>query len=77
MFYDYLLEREGDLDGFCNWINNKLTLEVYEEYKKYRGMEVVETQRSFAVRFNRKLPHNIRVGRNKVSGVTVTRYELL
>lgn len=76
MFYDYLIEREGDLDGLCQWLNGKLTLEVYDEYKKYRGTEITETQRAFAVRFNRKLPNKIRIGRNKVSGLTVTRYEL-
>lgn len=77
MFYDYLLEREGDLEGLCKWLNNKLTLEVYDEYKQYRGTEITETQRAFAVRFNRKLPNKIRIRRDKVSGLTVTRYELI
>lgn len=77
MFYDFLLDREGDLDSLCKWLNNKQTGEVYYEYKQFRGIEVIETQRSFAINFNRKLPHNIVVKRKKVSGVTVTYYELL
>ena len=77
MFYDFLLEREGDLNGLCKWLDGKTTEEVFINYRNFRGVEVAETQRSFAVRFNRKLPHNIRVGRIKVSGVTATCYELI
>lgn len=76
MFYDYLLEREENLEGLCKWLDGKLTEEVYDEYKQFRGIEVTETQRSFAVRFNRKLPNKIKVARRKVSGNTITAYEL-
>lgn len=76
LFYDYLLECYENIDGLCNWLDNKLTEEVYDEYKKFRGIEVTETQRSFAVRFNRKLPNKIKIVRRKVSGNTITAYEL-
>lgn len=77
LFFDWLLEREGNLDNLCKWLDNKLTEEVYYEYKEFRGIEVIETQRSFAINFNRKLPNKIVVKRRKVGGVTVTYYELL
>lgn len=76
LFYDYLLEREGNLDSLCKWLNNKLTEEVFAEYKQFRGIEITETQRAFAVRFNRKLPNKIKIVRRKVSGNTFTAYEL-
>ena len=77
MFYDFLLEREGDLDALCKWLDKKTTYEVYMEYKEFRGIEVTETQRSFAVRFNRLLPNKIQIKRKKISGTTMTSYELV
>lgn len=76
LYYDYLLEREGDLDKLCKWLDGKLTEEVFDDYKQFRGIEVAETQRSFAVRFNRKLPNKIEVIRKKVSGTLYTGYAL-
>lgn len=55
----------------------KATYEVYMNYKEFRGIEVIESQRSFAVRFNRLLPSKIQIKRKKISGTTVTMYELV
>lgn len=76
LYYDYLLDREGNLDNLCKWLDGKLTEEVFDDYKKFRGIEIIETQRSFAVRFNRKLPSRVLIIRRKVSGNTYTAYEL-
>lgn len=77
MFYDFLIEREGDLNALCKWLDKKATYEVYMNYKEFRGIEVIESQRSFAVRFNRLLPSKIQIKRKKISGTTVTMYELV
>ena len=77
MFFDYLKAREGGLDKLCIYLNEKLTEEIYNEYREYREPDKnIELQKTFTRRFRRLLPSKVIIARITVSGKTFTKYNL-
>ncbi len=76
LFYDFLLEREGSVDGLCKWLDEKIFNDVFTEYQKFAEVDNKMTQRKFLVGFNRKLPNRIQKKKVTIAGVTYDRYEL-
>lgn len=77
LFFEHILQTEydGDIDKLCRFINGKTTEEIYTIYKKYRYPEEnIETQRSFSVRFRRKLPSYMTTKKITVGGASFTAY---
>ncbi len=77
-FYDYLIEREGDLKKMCEYLNDKITEEIYEEYKRFLGEDPDVTNVAFKRRFNKLLPKNmIKVARKRIGNNILTYYYML
>ncbi len=71
LFYDYLLETNGDLKKLCEYLDGKQTNEIWDEYKQFLFPETPKVNdRQFKVHFNRLLPKNMikvknaRLGKN-------------
>ena len=81
LFYDHLLEQEGkeDLKKLCMYLDGKLTLEIWDEYKKFINEENPKiTEMAFKRRFNRLLPKNmIKTDVKRVGEGTFTYYCML
>lgn len=76
LFYDFLIEREGSVDGLCKWLDGKIFNDVFTEYQKFVEVDNKMTQRKFLVSFNRKLPNRIQNKKVTLGGATYDTYEL-
>lgn len=76
-FYEYLVDEQGGQHDFLNWLDGKLTEDVYDEYKKWCNQfsGKVESQLTFTRRFKKKLPTNMTTKVRRVSGVVYNVYE--
>lgn len=77
LFFDYLKNKEGDLDKLCRYLDGKITDEIYNQYKEFRQDEKnIELQKTFTRRFKRLLPNKIELVRHSLSGHSFTTYTL-
>lgn len=76
LFYDYLIQREGDIDGLCKWIDGKLFNEVFEEYKKFIEIEVKISSKAFSIQFRKLLPSKIQKKATRVGDAIFNKYVL-
>lgn len=76
LFYDYLVQREGNIDNLCKWLNNKLFSEVFDEYKNFIEIDVKISQMSFSRNFRKLLPSRIRKKAVRLGNAIVNKYIL-
>lgn len=72
LFYDFLLEREGDLKKLCEYLDGKQTNEIWNDYKEFLLPETPKVNdRQFKVHFNRMLPKNMIKTKNTRLGKSI------
>lgn len=81
-FYKYLVDREGDIEKFKSWINNKVYEDIAAEYAHFRGFQTMEdikdiNRRTMLTRFNKLLPSNVLRERMTLGNQNYYRYILL
>ena len=74
LFYDFLVEREGGLDGLCKWIDGKLFNDVFTEYDRFVEIDNNISKRKFLINFNRKLPSRVKKQKQTIAGITYDIY---
>ena len=58
VYYDNLIQQQGNIPAVCRWLDGRTTEEVYTDYKKWAtDLEIrFEPNKTFIRRFSRLLP---------------------